>query len=145
MAHSDEPAAISEGPLDVALDKNALGNTELESGPEQETLTTAQETRLDAPSTEGETETHGTDALVAATSVEDLISAESEQLATSTSHEVEAEGETESHGTDATVAATSVEDLVPAESIEKEQPVMSTTEVFIFYSCRDPFTDPVLN
>ena len=75
-AHSDEP--------DIALDRNALGDNELESGLEQETLSTAQETRLDASSTavtheaetEGETGTHGTDALVAATTVEDLVPAE---------------------------------------------------------------------
>ena len=111
--YSDEPAAISEGSPDVAL---ALGDTELESGLEQETLVTPQETGGDART--------GT------------------AVAT---HEVEAKGETESHETDALVAAASVEDLVPAVSIEKEQPVISTTGVFIFYSCGDSFADPVLN
>lgn len=112
--HSDGPAVISEGSPDVALDRNALDDTELEPRLEQETPATAQETGGDA------------------------------RTAVAT-HEVEPEEETESHETEAIVAVTSVEDLIPAESTEKEQPVISTTEVFIFYSCGDLFADPVLN
>ena len=55
--------------------------------------------------------------------------------------EVEAEVEAETPGTD---AATATNDLAASEPPETEQPVVPTTEVFIFYSCGNVLADPVL-
>ena len=114
--HSDEPAGIAEGLPEIALDADATG-IELRSEPEQETLTVL------FPSAQE-------------TGV-DVVSSSKDALRAVVAHEVETEVDAETHGTDAA-------DLAAAEFPEAEQPVMPTTEVFIFYSCENVLADPVL-
>lgn len=111
----DEPAAMAEG-----LPGIALAPIELQSELKQEIptvlSTTAQEKGVDIVST-------------------------SKDTPTTVVHEVESEVEAETRGTDALIATTAAGDLVAAET---EQPVVQTTEVFIFYSRANPFADLAL-
>ena len=105
-AHLDDSAATeTEGSSKAVLDNaDAIGGTiELQSELEQKTL---------IPSAE---ET-GVD-VVTSTAL--------------TAHEVETGVEADTHGTDA--ATTSKNDLAAEELPDTEQPVVPTTEVFIFY------------
>lgn len=61
----------------------------------------------------------------------DVVSSSNDASTAVVPHELEAKVEIEAHGMDAVVAATASNDL----------PVMSTTEVFISYSCGNSFTD----
>jgi hypothetical protein len=103
----DETAHSDEpGSSEVVINADATGGIELQSEFEQIT-SSAQETGVDVVSS-------GKDALTAVVT-----------------HEGETEVESETQGTD---AATTKNDLSAAEFPEAEQPVMLTTEVFIFYS-----------
>jgi hypothetical protein len=107
----DEPAAMAED-----LPEIALAPIELQSELKQEipVLSTAsQEKGVDIVST-------------------------SKDTPTTFVHEVESGVEAETCGTEALIAATTAADLVAAET---EQPVVQTTEVFIFYSRANPFAD----
>ena len=71
----------------------------------------------------------------------DVVSSSKDALAAVVAHEAETEVEAETPGTD---AATTTNELAAAEFSETEQPVLPTSEVFIFYSCGDALADPVL-
>jgi hypothetical protein len=116
-AHSGEPAAIAEGSSEVVINADATGGIELQSEFEQEITSSAHETGVD------------------------VVSSSKDALTAVVPHEVETEVESETHGTD---AATTTNDLVTGELPETEQPVMPTTEVFIFYSCGNVLADLVL-
>lgn len=108
-AHSDELAVVAGDSSKVVLNADVTGDIDLQSEPQQETLTvlspSAQETEVD------------------------VVSGSKDALTAVVAHEVDTEVEAETHATD---AANTTNDIAAAESPETEQPVMPTTEVFIF-------------
>ena len=121
--HLDEPAAIAgEGPSKAVLDADATGDIELQSELEQETLKvlspSAQESRVD------------------------VVSSSNDALTRVVTREVEIEVKAGTQGTD---AATTSKDLTAKELPETDQPIVPTTEVFIFNSCGNVLTNPALN
>ena len=152
-------AADTEGSLEDASTKESQITVQLEPDvdsvlpAEEEPLTIAQVAAEDLlPKIESEDTTSQTpletipipeDTTTPVADVEEQIIApvdvRSEHAAV-VAHGVETEVEAESHKTDAAIGTN---DLAAAESPETEQPVVLTTEVFIFYSCRNALANPV--
>ena len=109
-------AAVAEGSSEVVTNADATGGIELRSEFEQE-ITSAQETGVD------------------------VVSSSKDALTAVVAHGVETEVESETHGTD---GDSTTNDLAAGEFPETEQPVMPTSEVFIFNSCGDALANPVL-
>jgi hypothetical protein len=70
----------------------------------------------------------------------DVVSSSMEVLTADVAHGVGTEVKAETHGTD---AATATNDLAAVGFPETEQPIMPTTNVFIFYSCGNALANPV--
>lgn len=76
----------------------------------------------------------------------DVVSSSKDASIVIVAREVGAEVTDETPGTDVAIATPiTTNELTAVESIETEQHVMQTPEVFVFYSSRNPFTDPVFD
>ena len=122
IVHSDEPAGRAEVSPEITLDEaTPVCPTRIELHSELEE-DTAQETAVD------------------------VVSSSKDASIAIVAREVGAEVTDETPGTDVAIATpTTTNELTAVESIETEQHVMQTPEVFIFYSSRNPFTDPVFD